>query len=164
MSHERLDALANSQRDYKQDCEERALRFYEKTRRELTRGLSRLIARSVKIDAQRRIEMMNSKELPLRDTQAEYHEQRRENETSIIRRVDLKKAFDRLIQKWGRTICDAAAGEITANEACLLIHGHRRSDVLLDIKQANHEACELLRDYHPVLPEQMQRRYAQRAA
>ena len=107
---------------------------------------------------------MNSKELPLRDTQAEYHEQRRENETSIIRRVDLKKAFDRLIQKWGRTICDAAAGEISANEACLLIHGRRKTDVLRDIKQANQEARELLEDYCHVLPEDLKLKYAQRAA
>ena len=95
---------------------------------------------------------MNSKELPLRDTQAEYQEERRENETSIIRRVDLKKAFDQLIQKWGRTICDAAAGEISANEACRLIHGRRRADVLRDIKHANQESQHLLEDYRQVLP------------
>ena len=106
---------------------------------------------------------MNSKELPLRDTQAEYHEQRRENETSIIRRVDLKKAFDRLIQKWGRTICDAAAGEISANEAFIKLPG-RRADIMLDIKRANFEAQKLLEDYREVLPEDLKRKYAERAA
>ena len=104
--------------------------------------------------------MQRDKELPLRDTLVDYYERTyREDETTVIRRVDLKRAFDQLKLKYGDLICEAAAGIISKNEACELLR-IRKSEVCRLTDLANQEAVELLKDYRVVLPAHLQRKYS----
>ena len=103
--------------------------------------------------------MRRDKELPLRDTAADYHERvYRENETTVIRRVDLKRAFDQLREKYGDVISEAAAGIITKSEAAKRL-GMRKGHVCRLADEANAEAVALLKDYRDVLPSHLKRKY-----
>lgn len=82
-----------------------------------------------------------------------------EDESTMVRRLDLKRAFDQLIAKYGRPACDAAAGFISANEAARLMT-RRKSDVHRLVEEANEEAKVLLNDYADVLPHDLQHKYA----
>ena len=97
--------------------------------------------------------------MPIRETLIDYHERTyREDETSTIRRVDLKRAFDRLKKTHGELICEAAGGIISKSEAARLLQRDKRA-VCLEVDKANAEAVELLKDYAPCLPVDLQRKY-----
>ena len=96
--------------------------------------------------------------MPLREVLIDYHERTYfQDETSTIRRVDLKRAFDRLKKTHGELICEAAAGIISRSEAAKLL-GRRKADVCAEVDKSNSEAVELLRDYREVLPAHLQRK------
>lgn len=157
---EEIDALGRSERDYSQECELRAWKYYRRRYENLTTDYKQQIRKRLEIDAKRRKKTMNDKEPLVTYEVQEYHERiYREDAATAERRVDLKRAFDRLVDDFGVTICHAAAGEITANEACRRLGGDRNR-VLREIQRANEEAKRLLRDYRDVLPADLQAKYA----
>lgn len=154
----------HSRDDIDHDAEIRALERYgkplealePKVRNRIKRNLWRNTIR----DANRRKEITMT-DPALRQTLVDYHERTyRENESTMNRRVDLKRAFDRLKDKYGEVICEAAAGIHTKAEAALMLH-RRKSDVSELVDRANEEAVSLLLDYYPHLPPNLQRKYAE---
>ena len=156
---ERVDALANSKRDYQQHREELSFRYYGCQFKQLTRTKKDKV--SAWVENRRRRDLIRKEKyaMPLRDVLIDYHQRTySQDETSTIRRVDLKRAFDRLKKTHGELICEAAAGIISRSEAAKLL-GRRKADVCAEVDKANSEAVELLRDYREVLPAHLQRKY-----
>ena len=137
---EPIDPLANSRKDYRQDREELSLRYYGSEFKKLTRTKKCKVNTWINSRRGRDFARREKYEMPIRDTLIDYHERvYRENETSIIRRIDLKRAFDRLRKTYGEFICEAAAGIISKNEAAFLL-GRRKADVCREVDKANAEA------------------------
>jgi hypothetical protein len=156
---ESVDALANSKRDYQQHREELSLRYYGCQFKQLARTKRQKVSAWVKNRRGRELARKEHYQMPLRDVLIDYHERTYyEDETSTNRRVDLKRAFDRLRKSYGELICEAAAGIISKSEAAHLLE-RRKADVCLEVDKANAEAVELLRDYAPCLPADLQRKY-----
>ena len=156
---ERMDALANSKRDYQQHREELSFRYYGCEFRKLTSTKRRKVSAWVRNRRGRELARKEKYAMPLREVLIDYHERTySQDETSTNRRVDLKRAFDRLKKTYGELICEAAAGIISKSEAAKLL-GRRKADVCLEVDKANSEAVELLRDYREVLPAHLQRKY-----
>ena len=159
MPVERIDPLGNSRKDYRQDREELSVRYYGCAFRNLTRPKKRKVSAWVRNRRERELARKEHYEMPVHDVLTDYHERTYgEDESSTIRRVDLKRAFDRLKKTHGEVICEAAAGILSKSEAAQLL-GRRKADVCLEVDKANAEAVELLRDYAPCLPADLRQKY-----
>jgi len=157
---ERTDSLSNSDRDYQQDKNERALKAFGRPLWQLAPLTRYKISHWVNEDAERSKQMGRDKEMPIRDTLAAYHERvYHEDETTVIRRIDLKRAFDQLREKYGEAICEAAAGIISKREASKLLR-MRESVVRRLTDEANVEAVTLLKEYRRVLPAALKSKYS----
>ena len=156
---ERVDALANSKRDYQQHREELSFRYYGCQFKQLTRTKKDKV--SAWVENRRRRDLIRKEKyaMPLRDVLIDYHQRTySQDETSTIRRVDLKRAYEKLKKDHVGLIVDAAIGLITKEEAAKLL-GRRQADVRLEVDQVNAKSRKLLRDYAPCLPAKLRQKY-----